>query len=157
MTRDPDPIVMYIVVRKSLKLVAGKVGAQCGHAVQYLMQRVLPERHPSFEEIDLRAKHGVGALTSEERVRFTALEEESRERYERHEVTRTWLEGDHAKIVLGATDEEFLLVQVENEHHFLVTDLGYTQVAPNTETAIGLWPCRKSESSSTVQTLKPLR
>ncbi len=50
-----------------------------------------------------------------------------------------------------------MLVRTENEHHFMVTDLGYTQVAPNTETAMGLWPCRKSAASSTVKTLKPLR
>lgn len=35
-----DEIVMYLVVRKDLKMNAGKVGAQCGHAVQLTLDQL---------------------------------------------------------------------------------------------------------------------
>jgi peptidyl-tRNA hydrolase len=153
--RDPDPIVMYIIVRSGLKMSAGKVGAQCGHAVQYLMQEVLPDRHPTREEILLRTK--LGGLTDAERLKLEAYDAHKRHRFEHMEVTRAWLDGDHAKIVLSATDEEFGQVLRESPWPFLVTDLGYTQVEAGTHTALGLWPCRKSEAPPTVKTLRPLR
>jgi len=154
--RDPDPYVMYIVVRRSLKLSAGKVGAQCGHAVQYLMQEFLPERWPTRDEAKLLSRKVAGTLTDEERTRFEALEKEKDDRYERCVTAGEWLKGDHAKIILGASDDEFMKVQLENEHFFMVVDLGYTQVAPDTETSLGLWPMRKSAASETVKTLRPL-
>lgn len=159
MNPDPDPIVMYLIVRRSLKLPSGKVGAQCGHAVQYLMEDVLPERWPSREKGDLLGRHLAGTITSEGQARLDVLEREDTERVARHDVAREWLKkgGDHTKIVLGATDDEFMRVQLENAHFFMVVDRGYTEVAPNTETSLGLWPCRKSEASETVKTLKPLR
>jgi peptidyl-tRNA hydrolase, PTH2 family len=33
-----DPIVMYLIVRKSLNMGVGKIAAQCGHAVQLLLE-----------------------------------------------------------------------------------------------------------------------
>ncbi len=115
---DDDPYVMYIVIRKSLELSAGKVGAQCGHAVQYLMQAL---------------------------------------RHRNHSATEEWLQTtDHTKIVLGASDEEFIQVQGENPEHFKVIDLGRTEVEPNTVTAVALWPMRKSERSPMLKQLKPL-
>ncbi len=96
--RDPDPIVMYIVVRKSLKLVSGKVGAQCGHAVQYLCQEVIPERWPSKEKTDLLGRHLAKTITPEGQMRLDALKKEDDERYKRHEVTREWLKSPaHAR------------------------------------------------------------
>lgn len=126
--RDPllDPYVMYLVVRKNLKMGVGKVASQCGHAVQMLMQEYLPDKHRS--------------VTGEE--------------YERHVATRLWLEEDfpkYTKIVLGADDDEFMKVQLENDHFFVVVDRKLA-----TETVIGLWPILKSEASVTVKTLRPL-
>jgi peptidyl-tRNA hydrolase len=157
-TRDPDPFVMYIIVRRSLKLSAGKVGSQCGHAVEYLMAEALPDRHPPLEEIDLRSKAHLHpeSMTEVDRARFAAIEEANHARYERGTHFEEWRKTDGTKIVLGASDEEFAKVQEENPVHFPVVDLGYTQVAPNTKTAIGLWPMRKSWASSTVRSLRPL-
>lgn len=127
--RDPDPIVMYIVVRRSLKLSAGKVGGQCGHAVQYLCREFIPDHHRSIRG----------------------------EEWERMTRAREWDRSpDHTKVILGATDEEFAQVKVENPRFFLVVDLGRTQVAPNTETCLALWPMRKSARSPILQMLKPL-
>jgi peptidyl-tRNA hydrolase len=136
-----DPRVMYIVVRNDLKLNAGKVGASCGHAVQMLMQWL------AFIETDHGAA-GPGPLpkkTAEDR--------------ERAAETRLWLLEDaprYAKIILGADADEFMKVQLENEG-FLVVDRGFTMVAPNTETAFGLYPMKKSEARGIIRTLKPLR
>jgi peptidyl-tRNA hydrolase, PTH2 family len=133
--RDPDPIVMYIVVRRSLKLSAGKVGGQCGHAVDYLTRE--PEK----------AREG----------QLLMCVEPSEELSARLDLLREWrYSPEHTKIILGATDEEFERVKVENPEHFLVTDLGRTQVAPNTQTCLGLWPMRRSARSPILQVLKPL-
>jgi peptidyl-tRNA hydrolase len=126
-----DPRVMYVVVRSDLKLNAGKVGASVGHAVQMLMEWYMPDI--------------MGHRTSEECLLLAE--------------TREWLREDHpryAKIVLGANSEEFTKVQLENDG-FLVVDRGFTMVAPNTETAFGLYPMKKSEARGIVRTLKPLR
>ena len=34
---ETEPLVMYLLVRKDLKMGKGKIGAQCGHAVQELI------------------------------------------------------------------------------------------------------------------------
>jgi len=129
--RDPDPYMLYTVVRRSLSLSAGKVGAQCQHAFDYLTR-----------EIDRLGLHPLN-LTKED---------------DRHLANiRAWrYDRDHAKVVLGANDEEFDQVKAENPQHFLVIDNGYTQVEPNTETCLALWPMRKSERSPILRKLRPL-
>ena len=124
--RDPDPIVMYIVVRRSLNLSAGKVGGQCGHAVHYFLT--------SYYESDQETEDPPAyALATE------------------------WLKSpDHTKVILGATDEEFEQVKQEALKRHVVTDLGRTQVAPNTQTCLGIWPMRKSARSPLLAGLKPL-
>ena len=123
MARDPDPIVLYVVVRRSLNLSGGKAAAQVGHAVHYLC-----------------------------RWMFSGTESS-----ERRDTARAWDRSDeHAKITLGASEDEFAKVIAENSENFPVIDLGFTQVAPNTQTAVGLYPMRKSQSSETVKTLRPL-
>jgi peptidyl-tRNA hydrolase len=133
--------VMYIVVRTSLKMGVGKAAAAVGHAVQMLMEWY------AFIETDHGAA-GPGPLPTK-----------TPEDRKRAEETRRWLKDDYpsyAKIVLGASDDEFVKVQLENDG-FLVVDRGFSQVAAGTETAFGLYPCLKSEASETVRKLKPLR
>ena len=44
-------------------------------------------------------------------------------------LTREWDSSpSHGKIILGASDTEFERVKLENPHHFLVVDLGHTEV-----------------------------
>jgi peptidyl-tRNA hydrolase len=110
--RDPDPLVLYTVVRTSLKLVGGKIGAQCQHAYDYLTRHreLLKEKESRTEEEErLLALFAVWRFTPE-----------------------------HAKVVLGASDAQFEQVKREEPLHFVVTDLGFTQVAPNTETCLAL-------------------
>ena len=132
MDLGPDPIFMYCVVRRSLNLSAGKVGGQCGHAVHYLM-RAYHNIWTPIPEAELEAHHARRALTEK------------------------WdASPSHGKIILGATDSEFERVKLENPHHFLVVDLGHTEVEPNTETTIGLWPMHKSQRSGLLKRLRLL-
>lgn len=127
--RDPDPYVMYIVVRRSLNLSPGKVAAQVGHAVHYLCREFVPDHHRTLQG----------------------------EEYERFSAAREWDRSPHhTKIVLGASDDEFTQVQLENEHFFMVTDFGYTEVEPMTQTCLALWPMRKSVRSPLLKKLRPL-
>ena len=76
---------MYIIIRRSLKLSKGKVGAQCGHAVQYMMldDAVPGDRHPPKEEIDLRIEDHAPRDhdgTGKERLRQIDEEREQRSR-----------------------------------------------------------------------------
>lgn len=126
-----DPRVMYIVVRNDLKLNAGKVGASCGHAVQMLLQWYLPNRHGSWTEEELELADEVHEWLTEDAPRY-------------------------AKIILGADASEFMKVQIQNQG-FLVVDRGFTMVEPDTQTAFGLYPMKKSEARGIIRTLKPLR
>lgn len=130
--RDPDPYKLYTVMRRSLNIRGGKIGSQCQHAYDYLTREVeLLEhgaRQPSIEEMGLLATFRAWRSTPE-----------------------------HVKIVLGASDEEFEEVKAAfPNRHFLVIDLGFTQVAPNTETCLCLWPMRTSARPSILQKLRPL-
>jgi peptidyl-tRNA hydrolase len=162
MMTDLDPYVMYIVVRESLMLSAGKVGAQCGHAVEYLLEEALPERWLSRKELELRSKrlHHFETLTDAERAQLATLDEAGRIRSQRLEDFRAWTARDSAgrrtaaKIVLGASDAEFEKVKAEEPDHFLVVDNGHTEVDPMTETCLGLWPRRKSTRSKTLKRLR---
>ena len=120
---------MYCVVRRSLNLSAGKVGGQCGHAVHYLMR--------AFAQLCDESLEG--------------------EEYDRRALTREWDSSpSHGKIILGASDTEFERVKLENPHHFLVVDLGHTEVEPNTETTVGMWPMHKSQRTGLLKRLRLL-
>jgi peptidyl-tRNA hydrolase len=125
--KDPDPYVFYTVMRRGLQLSVGKAVAQGQHAMDYLAR-----------EVERLTELSIIRRTQEETARLEAF----------HQWRGT---PDHAKVVLGATDEEFVLVQAENpgrgERVFLVTDLGRTEVAPDTVTCLGIWPMRRSARS----------
>lgn len=157
-----DPYVMYIVVRESLNLSAGKVGAQCGHAVEYLMEEAVPEKWPSKEEVALRSKCQLHpeTMTGDDNALLAALDEAGLRRYERLQDFRAWRARDATgrrtagKIVLAASDSEFEKVKAEEPDHILVIDNGHTEVSPMTETCLGLWPRRKSTRSKTLKRLR---
>jgi peptidyl-tRNA hydrolase len=118
---------MYIVIPKSLKMSAGKVGATCGHAVQLVMQEYLYR-----------------------------LERRVDNDYEDCETMLAWLGSDYAKIVLGANDEEFAAVK-KLPDTVTVVDIGLKEVAPGSVTAVGFWPMLKSVAPSIIQKLELLR
>lgn len=135
-TTATDRIVMYIVIPKSLKMGIGKVGATCGHAVQRLMQmymgRIPIPSSSNYEPTHIRQNR-------KECLLFDA-----------------WLDSSYAKIVLGASDEEFAEVK-QLSNRVVVVDVGLKEVAAGSETAVGLWPMLKSAAPSIIQKLQPLR
>jgi peptidyl-tRNA hydrolase len=132
LTSPEHVVVQYYVIRRNLKLTAGKVGAQVGHAAMFFME--------AFQNVS----HTWRMLSEEEEAR-TALVLE-------------WRAGEYGKIILGAGDKEFeeLKKNYAAPSSFLVIDNGHTQVDPNTETCLGFWPMRKSQRCDLLRTLKPL-
>lgn len=131
MTRNPDPVVMYLVIRTSLGMNAGKVGASCGHAVQEMVRFFYTDR--MISTVDWRSFHDW-------------LHEDA---------------PSYAKIVLGASDAEFDTVKEyvspDRYLHHLVADRGFSQVPEGAETCLGVWPMRKSKALDCLRVLKPLR
>jgi PTH2 family peptidyl-tRNA hydrolase len=126
---EKDPIVMYLVVRESLGMSPGKIGAQIGHAVQIFMMEYFPNKHRSLTERE----------------------------YELHLLTREWLAREYGKIVLTASDSEFEKVKLENPNEFFsVIDNGHTEVPPGSETMLCFWPMHKSSRSKTLKRLQLL-
>ena len=76
-----DRLVMYIVIPKSLKMSAGKVGATCGHAVQLVMQ----------DYWRVKEQHGSDRPSCRRML--------------------AWFETSYPKIILGASDKEFDVIR----------------------------------------------
>ena len=130
--QENDPLVVYLIVRFSLGMSPGKAAAQCGHAVQLLMA--------GFHRIEKRKLAGEN-LSSDE--------------LNRYEKTKEWLEGIYRKIVLRATEVEWRMIK-ESLDGFLIKDVGLTEVPMGAETAICLWPMRKSEVPKLIRRLQLL-
>jgi peptidyl-tRNA hydrolase len=133
---DPDPWLMYLIVRESLNLSPGKIASQCGHAVQMIMLRYFKlsvERTLSRHIVS-----AVGLVDYDHLVSF-----------------HMWLDTSYRKGVLRADDKEWEKLK-EELPCFLVRDAGLTEVESCTETVIGLWPMRKSEAPKLVRRLRVL-
>src|SRR5271157_657379 len=61
---------------------------------------------------------------------------------------KEWMrDGNHAKVVLGASEGEWAKVKEEfgsNPNCFVVRDAGHTELASGTETVMGIWPMQKN-------------
>lgn len=125
-----DPIVMYLVVKESLQMGAGKVGAQCGHAVQLFMLRFM--------------KYWVNEAC-----------DEPPEELARCALAKEWIETSFRKVVLRASDTRFERVKQELPC-FLVRDAGLTEVPQGSETVLCLWPMRKSQAPKLISKLQTL-
>lgn len=135
-----DPVVMYLIVRDSLNMSVGKIAAQVGHAVQ-MMQIAYQE------DLDILDNMFDGDIPDES---STIL----------HRVSRynKWLNTLFTKIVLKADEKEFTKVQKELAHNIvLVTDAGFTEVKPQTDTVIGVFPMYKSEVPKIIKRMQLLK
>ena len=128
---EADPLVLYLVVPKGLDMSPGKVAAQCGHAVQAMVL--------GYTELLQRASAGE-ALTADERTRL--------------EDARAWITGLYRKVVLAADPTSWDTIKADLDG-FLVKDVGFNEVARGAETAIALWPMRKSARPRVVRRLHP--
>jgi len=137
-----DPIVLYIIVRESLGMSVGKIGAQCAHASQIILLNYYDQK----ENIDgLKA---FGWTPSFDGCGFTA---------ETYKIMEDWLRGSFRKVVLTANESEWNKVLAENVGKVIVTDAGLTELAANTDTVIGLYPMRKSERPKIIKRLQALK
>ena len=118
---------MYLIVRESLNMSAGKIGAQCAHAAQMVLLRYM-----NFSE------DTTNVLTTDQLS-----------------IMQEWLETSFRKVVLKADEKEWAKLKESNEIiSFLVHDAGFTEVEAGSETVIGLWPIRKSLVPKVVKKLQ---
>lgn len=134
-----DPIVMYLIVRESLGMSTGKVGAQCAHASQMMLLKYL-----AFQQ----AFDYTGAAHDEPHMKAAF-----------HKIVefKEWLDTSFRKVVLRADDKEWAKIKAAFDNHVLVVDAGLTEIASGSETVIGLWPMRKSLVPKLVKRLQVLK
>lgn len=123
-----DPIAMYIIVKKSLKMSPGKMAAQVAHGAQMILIRyyeLLKNDDGSLENFRKCASMGV------------------------------WIKKSFRKIVLKASDAEF--ERAKNELNCVVVrDAGLTELDPKTETVVCTWPMKKSKCPKFLTRLRVL-
>jgi len=157
-----DPIVMYLIVRESLKMGAGKIGAQCGHASQmvlldYIRKGGQVEAPPPVE----------GPVA--ENMYEAQYDPVSGEKFYRPKSTETlvvegrmdtmfqWLQTSFRKVVVKADDKEWEKVKAcPDIQYVVVRDAGFTEVAAGSETVIGVWPMLKSQAPKAIKRLQAL-
>lgn len=142
-----DPLVMYLIVRETVTMGVGKTAAQCAHASQMLQ---LKYQHICNEvEYYLPLFHEQGGFDSSKIPKHLL---------DQIKIFEGWLATSFRKVVLKADDKEWAKLKLEfKDSMVLVVDSGLTEVAPNTETVIGLWPMYKSQVPKVVQRLQALK
>jgi PTH2 family peptidyl-tRNA hydrolase len=135
-----DPIVMYLIVRESLNMTPGKLGAQCGHASQIALIEYFKE-HQNWAQEHFQDS---AEPTIPERIKIF---------YE-------WLHSSFRKVTLTADDKEWEKVKgtfVEGVMRFTVIDAGLTQIPAGSETVMAIWPMRKSQRPKLLIKLQALK
>lgn len=130
-----DPVVMYLVVKKSLNMSVGKTAAQVGHCVEMMASKWL-----EFRELFMKDAFNDLSILSDSLIEL---------RYE-------YLATSYRKVVLGADDKEFEKLK-SLPNHFVVTDMGLTEIPGGSETVVGFWPMRKSEVPKLIKRLQVLK
>lgn len=124
-----ENLVLYSIVRIELNMSPGKIGGQCQHAIQYLMQ------HYANVKYDVATKDG-GLFMF---------------RYD------NWINGElHTKVILKASDKEWEKLKEEYDP-IIVVDAGKTEIAAGSETVMILYPMLRDERSKTLKRLQLLK
>lgn len=147
-----DPLVMYLVVRKSLNMSGGKTAAQCAHAAQMLTMRYYELKETSSKlQRSFRDNKDV-PVPADVMAAYKAMAPKI-------SIFGEWVAAAIRKVVLEADEKEWakLKAEIKDSEHAKVVDAGYTELEPGTETVIGLWPIRKSQASKTVRRLQALK
>jgi peptidyl-tRNA hydrolase len=142
-----EELRVYLVVNTDLKMSLGKTVVQTGHAVEYLLDK----RDELLARCDMW--HEMVAASYIENL-WPSVDDLC---WKRAFAFNRWKNQSHCKISLGANTAEFNAVKDENpDTHVVVVDAGRTEIAPGSETVVGLFPMKKSERSKTLKTLKLL-
>jgi PTH2 family peptidyl-tRNA hydrolase len=124
---------MYLVVRKSLGMSPGKIGAQCGHIVEQLMDQFMTD---SMMQV-------AGGADDEAVERIRLMSE--------------WKRSGRTKIVVGADEKEWEKIQeIPFNVKVSVRDAGHTEVPTGTMTVIGFWPTHKETAPKILRRLRLL-
>ena len=127
-----DPIVMYLIVRESLNMGMGKTAAQCAHASQMLQIK--------FNEIENNYNNQVKGSGSD------------------YLIFKEWLNSSFRKVVLKADEREWKKLKEELTCTMVsIIDAGLTEVEPNTNTVIGLFPMYRSKCPKIIKRLQALK
>ncbi len=137
-----DPLVMYLVVRESLGMGMGKTAAQCAHAAQALTIK--------FWEIDEIERERVKTTHSTNNNNQAMLE-----------LFGKWLNSSYRKVVLKANENEWKKLKAwaktSDHQHVVIVDAGLTEIAPNSETVIGVFPLYRSTAPKELSKLQTLK
>lgn len=140
-----DPWIMYLIVRESLNMSAGKIAAQVGHAVGIIYE--------SYYDLLLELR----SLNTYHFCDFTSEQKENL-KFIQTKINNfnSWQNNFFRKIVLRANDSEFNKIKSEIEC-FIVIDAGLTEVIPGSETCLALWPLKKTDVSKHIKRLRLLK
>ncbi len=125
-----DPLVQYLVIRKSLEMSPGKIAAQCAHVGAMFVLR--------YEEIRRELGVCAGGL-----------------RKIQCDLAQKWLETSFRKRVKKASDSQFERIKQEM-HVFVVRDAGLTEVDSGSETVLCTWPMLDSQTPKIISRLRNL-
>jgi peptidyl-tRNA hydrolase len=128
-----DPIVMYFIVNEDLNMSIGKCCAQTAHACQ----KMTMEYYKKMEDQCYFDKH----FNDPEWVK----------------VFTQWLDTSFRKVVLRAHQKEFDKIKQELTDIVIVKDNGLTEIAPGSETVIGLYPIFRSKCPKIIKRLQVLK
>lgn len=134
-----DPLVMYLIVRESINMTRGKLSAQSAHAGQMIMLDY-------FGLIDPNSRDPRLLSSSKEELDAKV------------KLFHDWLNSSFRKVSLTADEKEWVKVkEAMSGNMIVVVDAGLTELAPNTETVIGLWPMLKSQRPKIIKKLQALK
>lgn len=136
---QPNPIVMYLIVKESLGMSMGKTAAQCAHGSQMLQLKYSKlESDLLLQSADqLEALFDKSNLSPKEKSSWAQL-------FPEYYIFQKWLDTSFRKVVLKANDHQFERLKTECKNHIVVVDAGITEIAPGSETVLGIWPMHRS-------------
>lgn len=158
MEKSEDAITMYLIVRESLNMSIGKTAAQCAHASQMLHMQY-DDLHKSLVSYRKRVKsleEGLHPSKSDLSSHFPSPETYALVQ-PLEAIYEQWLTLGIRKVVLSADEKEWAKLLSEEKSKVVVKDAGLTELTPGTDTVIGLWPIRKSQTSKTIKKLQVLK
>jgi len=137
---NQDPYVMYLIVRESINMSIGKTAAQCAHASQMLQLK--------FDQLRNSSK-----IWNPPTIK---------DFYQSNNIIinfEQWISNSFRKVVLKADEKEWEKIKqlIPDSERILVVDAGLTELAPSTETVIGLFPMKKSERLKIIKKLQVLK